>query len=432
VCGPQRFIEDVLDGARQSGFQEEQLHREFFSVTAPEPATTDSSFHIHLERSKKTFHIPSHKTIAEVLQDNGIPVTLSCEQGVCGTCLTRLLEGDVEHRDYFQTETEKHANTHISLCCSRARSGTLVLDMKTMTFKSGTILLPLLGILIPIYGHASENGNISWPIGVNTVLNGIATQAAQTRVYNYTLHYRADRLKDGQGKNSAIPVRADIVVNALRLDRGWRQIRDNLHLVSGVVIPFADISLRIGEQKGTTRTLGNLSLKPLIVGVYNQKKTFFQQIAPLDIDIPSGSWQSNRLANAAVHYYSWQPNYGWTWLPSASIEIGGTVSAAINWRNRDTDYRSGWSMHYEQLVAVSFAEKWQLGLQGFYFRQIRDDRQGGTIVLDGYRVQGAAWGPQLRYDFTPGMAVAIKYQQEFSSRNRSQGERFWLQVTFPL
>lgn len=280
--------------------------------------------------------------------------------------------------------------------------------------------------------HAAENGNISWPIGVNTVLNGVATQPGETRLYNYSLLYRANRLNDSDGHKANIDVNADIFVNALRIDRGWSQAWDNVHLASGFVLPVADVSLKIGGQKSDTTAFGNISLKPLIIGVHNDSHTFFQQIAPLDLDVPSGSYDRGRAANAALNVYSWQPNYGWTWLPLAEVEIGGTLSAAVNSSNRDTDYHSGWTLHYEQLLAYSITDNVQLGLQGFYFKQMTDDEQNGHTYLDGYRVQGAAFGPQLRYTFKPGVAVVAKYQQEFASQNRTEGKRFWLQFTFPL
>lgn len=302
--------------------------------------------------------------------------------------------------------------------------------MKTTT--TGLAHSLLLGMLCCASAQAAENGNISWPIGVNTVLNGVATQPGENRLYNYTLYYRADRLKDADGRTSAVPVGADIFVNALRIDHGWEKTWGNTHLASGLVLPVADISLRIGGQKSTTSAVGNLSFKPLIIGTHNDSRTFFQQIAPLDFDIPNGSYRSDRLANAAVHYYSWQPNYGWTWFGNPALEVGGTLSAAFNSRNRDTDYRSGWTLHYEQLLAYSLNDKLQVGLQGFYFKQMSDDRLDGTTYLDGNRVRGAAWGPQVRYTFKPGVAAVVKYQREVASRNRTEGDRFWLQITFPL
>jgi len=129
VCGSQRLIEHVLNSANQFGFPQEQLHREFFSVHTPAVMAADGGFSVRLARTGRTFQIPAHKSIAQVLQEAGVAVELSCEQGVCGTCLTPLLEGEAEHRDYFQTDVEKAANNRISLCCSRARSNLLVIDL---------------------------------------------------------------------------------------------------------------------------------------------------------------------------------------------------------------------------------------------------------------------------------------------------------------
>ena len=60
---------------------------------------------------------------------HGIEVETSCEQGVCGTCLTRVLDGEPDHRDTFMTPAERAANDQMTLCCSRAKSPVLVLDL---------------------------------------------------------------------------------------------------------------------------------------------------------------------------------------------------------------------------------------------------------------------------------------------------------------
>lgn len=54
---------------------------------------------------------------------------LSCEQGICGTCLTRVLSGEVDHRDSYQTEAEKQQNNMIAICCSRAKSKQITVDI---------------------------------------------------------------------------------------------------------------------------------------------------------------------------------------------------------------------------------------------------------------------------------------------------------------
>jgi vanillate O-demethylase ferredoxin subunit len=75
------------------------------------------------------FDIPPDRPITAVLADHGIEVPTSCEQGVCGTCLTRVLEGEPDHRDFYLTDDERARGDQMTLCCSRSKSALLVLDL---------------------------------------------------------------------------------------------------------------------------------------------------------------------------------------------------------------------------------------------------------------------------------------------------------------
>ncbi|MES2611875.1 MAG: PDR/VanB family oxidoreductase [Pseudomonadota bacterium] len=128
VCGPAGFMDHVLDTARRHGWPEAQLHREFFagSATATE---ADGSFDVRLARSGQTLQVPAGKSVLEVLVACGIDVPYSCESGVCGTCLTRVLQGVPDHRDSFLTEAERAANDQFTPCCSRSYTPLLVLEL---------------------------------------------------------------------------------------------------------------------------------------------------------------------------------------------------------------------------------------------------------------------------------------------------------------
>ncbi len=128
VCGPSGFMEHVLESARKFGWSDAQLHREYFagSVTAQ---ATDGCFDVRLARSKKTLSVPADKSVLDILLANGVDIPVSCEAGVCGTCLTRVLEGTPDHRDTFLTDAERAANDQFTPCCSRAMSPLLVLDI---------------------------------------------------------------------------------------------------------------------------------------------------------------------------------------------------------------------------------------------------------------------------------------------------------------
>lgn len=72
--------------------------------------------------------MPRDRSIAEVLVADGVGVETSCAVGVCGTCLTRVLEGVPDHRDSLLTDDERAANDQMTICVSRARTARLLLD----------------------------------------------------------------------------------------------------------------------------------------------------------------------------------------------------------------------------------------------------------------------------------------------------------------
>ena len=79
--------------------------------------------------SGKIVTIPKDVSITDALADAGVYIPTSCEQGVCGTCLTRVLEGTPDHRDLFLMPDEQEANDQFTPCCSRSKSPLLVLDL---------------------------------------------------------------------------------------------------------------------------------------------------------------------------------------------------------------------------------------------------------------------------------------------------------------
>ena len=128
VCGPQGFIEYVLGTAKAQGWPQAQLHVEYFSAAAVD-TTGDQPFDVKLASSGKVFTVPAGTTVIKVLLDAGVEIPYSCEEGVCGTCLTRVVEGVPDHRDMYLTEEEQAANDQFTPCCSRAKTKLLVLDL---------------------------------------------------------------------------------------------------------------------------------------------------------------------------------------------------------------------------------------------------------------------------------------------------------------
>lgn len=127
VCGPTGFMDWVLSTAREAGWPEEQLHYEFFSA---EINTEDNEgFEVEIKSSGLVVTVPDDTTVVAALAEHGVIIEMSCEQGVCGTCLTGVLEGIPDHKDLYLMPNEHEANDQFLPCCSRSKTDRLVLDL---------------------------------------------------------------------------------------------------------------------------------------------------------------------------------------------------------------------------------------------------------------------------------------------------------------
>jgi vanillate O-demethylase ferredoxin subunit len=131
VCGPDGFMTHVMAEATAVGWQPGQIHTERFAPAASVPAGGEvaAEFTVRIASTGIGYPVPADHTIADVLTANGVEVELSCEQGICGACLTPVLAGEPDHRDEVQTPDERAANDRITICCSRARTPELLLGL---------------------------------------------------------------------------------------------------------------------------------------------------------------------------------------------------------------------------------------------------------------------------------------------------------------
>lgn len=128
LCGPAGFMQWIEESARELGREASRLHREHFAA-APRDASADGTFEVQLASNGALIRVAAGQTVLAALREAGVDLPASCEQGICGTCLTRVLDGEPEHRDLYLSEEEQAANDCFTPCCSRSRSPRLVLDL---------------------------------------------------------------------------------------------------------------------------------------------------------------------------------------------------------------------------------------------------------------------------------------------------------------
>lgn len=127
-CGPEGLLAAVEKFCEK--WPPGSLHLERFSAKPQEPAAeADSAFELVLQRSGLTLQVPPDKSVLTVIREAGVSVLASCLEGVCGTCETEVIDGDVDHRDSILDEEEQASNEYMMVCVSRCRSPRLTLDL---------------------------------------------------------------------------------------------------------------------------------------------------------------------------------------------------------------------------------------------------------------------------------------------------------------
>lgn len=131
LCGPQGFMDAVRAAARAAGWPDTRVHSESFAAAAPVAGASDGDgrFEVQLGHDGRIVVVEPGQTVCQALADAGVLIPTSCEQGVCGTCLTRVLDGEPDHRDQYLLPEEQAANDQFTPCVSRARSARLVLAL---------------------------------------------------------------------------------------------------------------------------------------------------------------------------------------------------------------------------------------------------------------------------------------------------------------
>lgn len=133
-CGPERLMTAVEAAAAR--WPEGSVRFEWFVPRSDARGAAgqgtgeegDAPVEVVCARSGITVAVSADVPILDALAAQGIDVPCSCRQGICGTCETRVIEGDPDHRDSILTEAERAAGRTMMICVSRARTARLVLD----------------------------------------------------------------------------------------------------------------------------------------------------------------------------------------------------------------------------------------------------------------------------------------------------------------
>jgi len=272
---------------------------------------------------------------------------------------------------------------------------------------------------------ATESGGGAYANGAEGFMTG-ALPPPGNYFINYLTYYAADRINDGSG-NELIPgFDLNVTANVLRfvhvtnkkvLGGSWA-----LH----AFVPVLNVDVKVPGLSDDDFGLGDIIVDPFIVGWHTKN---FHCVAGLDCYVPTGSYDSTRLANLGRNYWTFEPIFAFTRISDGGFGISGKFMYDLNTENRDIDYTSGQEFHFDYAVGQHVGP-WILGVGGYYYQQMTDD-DGAAAPPNGFKGRAIAVGPQVSYSRGPKSFVFV-YQHELEVKNRPEGGKFWFKFVTPF
>ncbi len=124
-CGPPGFMSAAREAS--GAWPPHTVHCEYFTAAESSELLVNEPFKVRIKNTSVVLDVGSDQTIVEALRANGVTVDTDCTEGYCGTCITRYVCGEPEHRDTVLSEVERR--NYVMICCARAKSPVLTLDL---------------------------------------------------------------------------------------------------------------------------------------------------------------------------------------------------------------------------------------------------------------------------------------------------------------
>jgi ferredoxin len=128
-CGPGPMLDAFETACMALGQAHYHIERFAAAPAAASDAAAQDGYQVHLQRCGKTLDVPAGTSLLDALLEAGVKRDFSCREGVCGACETKVLAGEIDHRDSILSKSERATNRTMMVCVSGCKKGPLVLDI---------------------------------------------------------------------------------------------------------------------------------------------------------------------------------------------------------------------------------------------------------------------------------------------------------------
>ena len=273
---------------------------------------------------------------------------------------------------------------------------------------------------------ATEGGGGAYPNGAEDFMAG-ALPPPGTYVKNYLTYYTASKFKDNNGNDLIPDFKLNVVADVLRVIHVTNYKILGANWAVHALIPLAYQDVKLAGQSEDRSGLGDIIIDPFVLGWHTKN---FHVAAGIDIFIPIGAYNQDRLANLGRNYWTFEPVLGVTYLSDYGFELSAKFMYDINTENDDTKYKSGQEFHFDYTIGYHVNKQWAVGIGGYYYYQTTDDEINGVKKgPDGFVGRVISIGPEVQYGYK-NMSFTLKWQPEFEARNKPEGDKLWFNLVY--
>jgi len=290
-------------------------------------------------------------------------------------------------------------------------------------------------------GTSMGGGSGAYPNGAEGFMAG-AVPPPGTYFINYLNYYTADSYKDDNGDDYTAGPLSDIEVNV------WAEVLRFLHVTDfkllganyavHIFIPYANLDFDFGAPFGalgdSRSGLGDIIIDPFILAWHSKH---FHWVAGLDIYVPTGKYDADKEPiNPGNNVWTFEPVFAVTYL-NGPFDVSFKFMYDINTENDDylpagqtqtTDLTPGQEFHFDYALGYNVNKAWEVGLNGYYYRQVTDDEVNGVDVAN-QKGQVFAIGPAAKFNYK-NMSFILKSQWETAVENRPEGVSNWFKFVY--
>lgn len=301
--------------------------------------------------------------------------------------------------------------------------------MSPTSFCIPKLLVSAAALTLAGAAHSVESGAPITPFGVFDFGAGMLPPPSDVATVGVrAAFYSASELRDTNGKVSPVGIKLKVNSAALAIVK-----TTDIPLLGGTygfsaVVPYLDMSNRLTiptpggpmPLKGTNAAVGDVTIAPVMVKWTPSPGLFVN--GRLELQLPTGSYRAERLINTGSNHWTASPAVAFTWIGPSGLEVSSNIQINFHGKNKDTQYQSGVEYQHEFAIGQHVGP-WTLGVGGYLYQQLSDDKVNGAKFQDGNRSRVMALGPAISFfelgsDWPLIWAHAYK---EFGARNRSQG-----------